>query len=73
VPSCARILVLFVDRKHPDNVGELGGKAGIARAFEGARAMWLQLVRPPDALHRTQRRVLAYPFADLIIIEDPKA
>src|SRR5438270_4646793 len=34
--------------------GELGGKAGVARAFEGAQAMRLQFVRPPDALHRTQ-------------------
>ncbi len=38
-----------------DNVGEFGGKAGIARALEGAQAMRLQVVRPPDALHRTRR------------------
>src|SRR5262245_10867293 len=39
----------------PDNVGELGGKAGIARAFEGAQPVRLQFVRPPDALYRPQR------------------
>ena len=36
----------------PDNVGELGGKAGIARALEGAQPVRLQFVRAPDALHR---------------------
>src|SRR5216683_5828087 len=30
-------------------------KAGVARALEGAQAMRLQVVRPPDALHRTRR------------------
>ena len=58
-------LALFVDRQHhgmrrridiePDNVGELVGKAGIARAFEGAQPVGLQFVRPPDALYRPQR------------------
>ena len=58
-------LALFVDRQHhrmgrridiePDDVGELGGKAGIARALEGAQPVRLQFVRPPDALHRTHR------------------
>jgi hypothetical protein len=38
----------------PDNVGELGGKARIARPLEGAPAVRLQLVRAPDARHRTQ-------------------
>src|SRR5947208_7022106 len=38
----------------PNDVAELGGEAGIARALEGAQAMRLQ-VRPPDALHRAQR------------------
>src|SRR6266852_7827751 len=38
-----------------DNVGEFGGKAGIARALEGGQAMRLQVVRAPDALHRTRR------------------
>jgi len=60
-------LALFVDRQHhgmgrgvdiePDDVGELGGKAGIARALEGAQPMRLQLVQYARcaALHRTQR------------------
>jgi hypothetical protein len=58
-------LALFINREHhgmgrridikPDNVGQLGGKAGIARALEGAQAVRLQFVRPPDALYRTQR------------------
>src|SRR6266566_4512041 len=58
-------LALFVNRQQdrmgrwidvePNDVGELGGKAGIARAFEGAQPVRLQFVRPPDALHRTQR------------------
>src|SRR5439155_17194594 len=39
----------------PDDVSELGSKAGIARALEGTEPMRLQFVRPPDALHRTQR------------------
>jgi hypothetical protein len=39
----------------PDDVSELGGKAGVARALEGAQPVRLQLVRPPDALYRTQR------------------
>jgi hypothetical protein len=57
-------LALFVNRQHhcmgrridvePDNVGELGGKAGIARAFESAQPVRLQFVRPPNALHRPQ-------------------
>jgi len=38
-----------------DDVGELGGKAGIARALEGAKPVRLKFVRPPDALHRTHR------------------
>ena len=60
-------LALFVDRQHHgmgrgvdierDDVGELGGKAGIARALEGARPMRLQLVQYArcTTLHRTQR------------------
>jgi hypothetical protein len=57
-------LALFVEREHhgvgrwidikPDNT-QLGGKARIARALEGADAVGLQLVRLPDALHRAQR------------------
>jgi hypothetical protein len=49
-------LALFVEREHhgvswridiePDDVSELGGKAGIARALEGAQPMRLQFVRP---------------------------
>jgi hypothetical protein len=39
----------------PDDVSELGGKAGVARALEGAQPVRLQLVRPPDVLYRTQR------------------
>src|SRR6516164_6607673 len=39
----------------PDDVGQLGGKTWIARALEGAQPVRLQLVRPPDALDRTQR------------------
>ncbi len=39
----------------PDNVGELGGKAGIAPALERAQPVRLKFVRPPDALHRTHR------------------
>ena len=56
-------LALFVGRQHhgmgrrieiePDDVGKLGGKAGIARALEGAKPVRLKFVRPPDALHRT--------------------
>src|SRR6516162_8567188 len=48
-------LALFVEREHhgvsrwidikPDNIGQLGGKARIARALEGADAVGLQLVR----------------------------
>ena len=48
-------LALFVNRQHdrmgrrievePDDVGELGGKAGIARAFEGAQPVWLGTIR----------------------------
>ena len=55
VRSSAWIWLFFIERKHhsmgwridiePDDVGELGGKAGVARALEGAEAMWLQLVR----------------------------
>jgi hypothetical protein len=58
-------LAFLVDRQHhrmsrrievePDDVGQLGGKARIARALEGAQPVRLQLVCPPDALHRTQR------------------
>jgi len=58
-------LALFIDRQHhgmgrridikPDNVGQLGGKARVARALESAQPVRLQFVRPPDALHRTQR------------------
>src|SRR5215471_12985472 len=56
-------LALFVNRQHdrmgrridiePNDVSELGGKAGIARALEGAQPMRLQFVSPPDALYRT--------------------
>jgi len=38
-----------------DDISELGGKARVARALEGAQPVRLQLVRPPDALHRTYR------------------
>jgi len=58
-------LTLFIEREHDgvgrgidikaDDVGELGGKTRIARMFEGADAMRLQLIGPPDALHRAQR------------------
>jgi hypothetical protein len=58
-------LALFIDRQHhgmgrrieiePDDVGELGGKAGIPRALEGAQPVRLKFVRPPDALHRADR------------------
>ena len=57
-------LALFVEREHhgvgrwidakPDNIGQLGGKARIARTLEGADAVGLQLVHLP-ALHRAQR------------------
>src|SRR6516162_1487980 len=39
----------------PNNISELVGKAGVARALEGAQPVRLQFVRLPDALHRTQR------------------
>ena len=55
-------LALFVEREHhsvgrridiePNNVGEVGGKARIARALEGAHPVRPELVCPPDALHR---------------------
>ena len=58
-------LALFVEREHhgvgrwidvkADNIGQLGGKARIARTLEGADAVGLQLVHLPDALHRAQR------------------
>ena len=58
-------LALLVDRQHhrmgrridiePDDVGQLGGELGVARALEGAQPVRLQSVRPPDALHRAQR------------------
>ena len=58
-------LALLVDRQHhrmgrridiePDDVGQLGGELGVARALEGAQSVRLQFVRPPDALHRAQR------------------
>jgi hypothetical protein len=58
-------LALFVNRQHhcmsrrieiePDDVRELGGKAGIAGALEGAQPVRLQFVSAPDALHRTHR------------------
>jgi hypothetical protein len=38
-----------------DDVLELGGKLGIARALEGADAVRLEVVRSPDPLHRAQR------------------
>ena len=37
-----------------DDVRELGGKLGIARALEGPDPVRLQVMRGPDALHRTQ-------------------
>ena len=52
-------LALLVNRQHqgmgrrvevePDDVGQLGGKAGIARALEGAHPVRLELVLAPDA------------------------
>jgi hypothetical protein len=58
-------LALFVEREHhgmrrridieADDIGQLGREAGIARALEGPQAMRLQVVRPPDALHRAER------------------
>jgi hypothetical protein len=38
----------------PNDIGELGGKAGITQALEGTQTM-RQVVGLPDALHRTQR------------------
>jgi hypothetical protein len=35
----------------PNNISELVGKAGVARALEGAQPVRLQFVRLPDALH----------------------
>jgi hypothetical protein len=43
------------DDVEPDDVDQLGGKAGIARALEGAQPVRLQFVRPPDAVYRAQR------------------
>ena len=48
----------------PDDVSELGGQAGIARALESAQPMRLQFVRPPDALHRTHRNPSLLPLPD---------
>ena len=58
-------LAFLVEREHrgmrrrieieADDVGELGLKAGIARPLEGPQPVRLQLVRPPDALHRAHR------------------
>jgi hypothetical protein len=39
-----------------DDVGELGREGRIARPLEGAQPMRLQLMRPPNALHRAQRQ-----------------
>ena len=57
-------LRFFVDRKddrvlgrghvQADDVLELGGKLGVARALEGADAMRLQLMARPDPLDRSQ-------------------
>src|SRR5215470_9230246 len=54
-------LAFFIDRQHhrmgrridiePNNISELVGKAGIARALEAAQPVRLQFVRLPDALH----------------------
>jgi hypothetical protein len=54
-------LAFFIDRQHhrmgrridiePNNISELVGKAGVARALEGAQPVRLEFVRPPDALH----------------------
>src|SRR5262244_3321098 len=58
-------LTLLIEREHDgvgrgidikaDDVGELGGKTRIARMFDGADPMRLQLIGLPDALHRAQR------------------
>jgi len=47
----------------PDDVAELGGNGRIARALEGAQAMRLQVVRPPDALHRPSDSPIALAIA----------
>jgi hypothetical protein len=54
-------LAFFIDRQHhsvgrridiePDDIGELVGKAGVARTLERAQPMRLQFVLLPDALH----------------------
>jgi hypothetical protein len=36
-----------------DHVAQFGGKSGILRQLEPGRAVRLQAVRPPDALHRS--------------------
>ena len=38
-----------------DDIGQLGGEVRIARSLECSDAMRLKLVRPPNALHRSQR------------------
>src|SRR5947209_6472197 len=58
-------LAFLVEREHhgmrrgidieAEDVAELGRKTGVARALEGPQAMRLQVVPPPDALHRAQR------------------
>ncbi len=58
-------LAFLVEREHHgmrrrieievDNVGEFGREGRIARALEGPQPMRLQVVRPPNALHRAQR------------------
>jgi hypothetical protein len=58
-------LPLLVDGQHhgmlrridlqADDVDKLGGEFRVARALERANAMWLELVRVPNALHRSLR------------------
>jgi hypothetical protein len=64
-------LALFVDRQHdcmgwrldiePDNIGELGGKAGVARALEGAQPVRLQFVRCTEPSERPLTLAIARP------------
>jgi hypothetical protein len=66
-------LAFLVEREHhgigrrieikADDVGELGLEAGIARPLEGPQRMRLQVVRPPDALHRATKSPIALAIA----------
>lgn len=38
----------------PDDVLNLGGEGWVGGLFEGSDAMWLQAMRPPDALDGTE-------------------